>query len=104
MNRQIIFLGMLSAILSLSGCSDPNVAYVQGTVTLASQEIPAGTRLFFEKPGSGYVAAAIIGADGSFELKYRREAKIEPGDYTVFIGPPKSSMTACLLYTSDAAE
>lgn len=98
MNRQITFLWLLMAMLLLGGCADPNVAYVQGTVSSASQEIPAGTRLFFEKPGSGYMAAAVIGPDGSFELKYRREEEIEPGDYTVFIGPPKSTMTAKEFY------
>ena len=92
MKQALNVVWFLVALFSLGGCADPNVAYVTGTVT-ASREIPSGTRLFFEKPGTGYVAAAVIAADGSYELNYRRESKIEPGDYTVYVGAPKSTMS-----------
>ena len=83
----------LCLTLFIPGCSDPNIAYVSGSARCEKGEVPEGTRIFFERPGQGYVASAIVDTKGNFQLNHQGSRKIHPGEYVVFIGPPQSMMS-----------
>lgn len=86
-------LASLLLTVVLVGCGGPEMATVNGTTEYDRKSIPEGTRILFQKASTGYVAVGIVEDDGSFALKHKGELKIEPGDYTVFVGPPKSNLT-----------
>lgn len=85
----------LLCVIGFAGCGPTEpLGYVSGTALYEDgSPIPEGTRVFFERPGTGYVAAGIVAADGTFSLVYKRQPAIVPGDYTVFIGPESKDMT-----------
>lgn len=76
------------------GCGNSDsVSYVTGTVKYAEGEVPTETRVFFELPGKGYLAAGIVQEDGTYQLKYKRAAKIQPGEFVVYLGPPATYLS-----------
>ena len=85
------FLSLL--LLCCVGCGRPeNIGFVTVKVEYRGESVPEGTRVFFQKSG-GYIATATVKPDGTYELKYRREAGVAIGSYVVFVGAPKSNMT-----------
>ena len=85
------------ALLAL-GCGGGDYATVSGTVEYESSPIPAGTKVIFELPGTGYVAAAKVDEQGSFKLAYKGSPKVRIGDYSVFFGPPESNLSQAEFY------
>lgn len=84
---------LLAAGFAGCGANEP-VGLVSGTALYADgSPIPEGTRVFFEQPGTGYVAVGIVASDGAYSLVYKRRPEIKPADYTVFIGPEPKEMT-----------
>ncbi len=73
---------LLSAIVALAGCSDPEqrTGVVSGTVTLDGAPVQAGTVLFMTDDGHG--DAAELRAGGAYTLHLR------PGTYKVSVSPP----------------
>lgn len=93
MSATCAFFVLLALAFGLTGCGGPEVAIVSGTTEYDGKSIPAGTRILFQKSSTGYVAVGVVQDDGSFALKHKGAAEIEPGDYTVFVGPPESNLT-----------
>ena len=87
------FAKVLFVIVFSGGCSDSNVAFVTGSTLYNGQPLPEETRIFFEQPGTGYIAAGIVQADGTFALNHNGLEEIVVSDYTVYVGPPQSNMT-----------
>ena len=79
--------------LLVIGCAKDDYATVTGVVEYAESPVPAGTKVFFELPGSGYVAAAKIDEQGAFQLAYKGSPKLRLGEYSVFFGPPESNLS-----------
>jgi hypothetical protein len=76
------------------GCGDSApVAYVSGKAEYEGKSVPVGTRIFFERPDTGYLAAGVIGEDGRYSLKHKRSPKVVPGEFVVFVGPPPSNLS-----------
>lgn len=89
--KQLSAIGFL-ALLAV-GCNGDDYATVSGMVEYEESPVPAGTKVFFELPGSGYVAAAKIDEQGTFQLAYKGSPKLRIGEYSVFFGPPESNLS-----------
>ena len=79
--KQLIAVG-IPALLAV-GCGGEDFGTVNGTVEYEENPVPAGTKVFFELPGSGYVAAAKIDEQGTFKLAYKGSTKLRVGEYSV---------------------
>lgn len=86
-------LFVCSMLLLTLGCGSKDFGTVTGTVTYEGGTIPVGTKIFFQLPGAGYVAAAKIDETGAFQLSFQASPKIQVGEYTVFFGPPESNLS-----------
>ena len=89
--QQLGAVGFLT--LLAVGCGGEDFATVNGTVEYEESPVPAGTKVFFELPGSGYVAAAKIDEQSAFKLAYKGSPKLRIGEYSVFFGPPESNLS-----------
>ncbi|MDB2686105.1 carboxypeptidase-like regulatory domain-containing protein [Mariniblastus sp.] len=90
MNRitPIARLGVLIAfLLILSGCGqgDGPLGYVSGKVTVANQGNSEGLLVRFMNGASGVGATAVVGEDGTYELKHKGKAGVPIGTYRVSI-------------------
>jgi|GEM_PF-2207446 len=94
--KQLVAIGCLG--LLVGGCSSEDFGTVAGTVEYEGSPVPEGTKVFFEIPGSGYVAAAKIDEQGAFKLAYKKSAKVRIGEYSVFFGPPESNLSQAEFY------
>ena len=94
--KRALAIGCL--LLLCVGCGSKDFGTVTGTAAYDGNPIPAGTKVFFELPGSGYVAAARADEQGHFKLTYQKSAKVRIGEYTVFFGPPESNLSQAEFY------
>ncbi len=85
-------------VLTMVGCGDPNVGTVSGKATYQDKPLPTGTKVFFERSGTGYVAAAQVDETGAFQLKKKGSTSIPIGEYTVYVGPPESNLSQSEFY------
>jgi hypothetical protein len=105
MNRQMAFRRLLQPLLavvlaSALGCAKdappPSPAGPKGTVTgtvkFDGKLITAGTLLL--DSGKGYIAGAVIKADGTFELKGADGNSVPAGTYKVSVTPPPAAPPA----------
>ncbi|MEM7315056.1 MAG: hypothetical protein AAF497_18065 [Planctomycetota bacterium] len=80
-------------LLLFMGCGGADTATVSGVAKYENQPIPTGTKVFFELPGTGYVAAAKVDETGTFKLAHKGSVRIRPGEYSIYVGPPESNLT-----------
>lgn len=82
-------LTFLFALLVVIGCSDNDLGYVTGTVTLDGQPVGPGTiRFYLDDPNAEFppVPVSKFGEDGLYELKLSGSMfGAPPGEYTVVI-------------------
>ncbi|QDT70817.1 hypothetical protein MalM25_37730 [Planctomycetes bacterium MalM25] len=84
-----LILGFAVAV----GCGPSDIAYVSGSASHEGSPTPAGTKVFFELPGQGYLGVGVTQEDGAFTLKHRGSESLRSGDYVVFVGPPESDLS-----------
>lgn len=89
--KLLIAIGCL--LLLAGGCGSKDYGTVTGKVEYEQSPVPAGTKIFFQLPGSGYVAGAKIDEQGAFKLAHKGSSKVRIGEYSVFLGPPESNLS-----------
>lgn len=84
---------VIVCVASLGCGGSGSSSYVQGKVVYEGKPVAAGTGVFFEQPGKGYIASAAVAEDGTYQLQHKRSEAIRPGEYVVYVGPPVTYMT-----------
>jgi hypothetical protein len=80
----LLAIVLLAVALGCGGSDRPDLAEVEGTVTLDGAPLP-GARIEF-KPAQGKISSATTGENGHYELVYLRDIKgAVPGKHTVTI-------------------
>ena len=91
--HRIKLIAICCVLLQMAGCGGEDYGTVTGNVEYDGSPVPAGTKIFFEVPGSGYIVGARIDEDGAFKLAYKGSPKVRIAEYSVFFGPPESNMS-----------